>query len=657
MELKYPHLFSPLRVKNKVLKNRIITGPSNHCLQGNENYPTEQSMVYYAMKAKGGAALVLPGSVRVDRGLYDPRATQQKIWNQFNLYDRYAWRYFKQNTDIIHHFGALAGIEFHQMPFGGYEAADMSWRTVFAVSRQEGPDGLIAEEMPEYEMERLAGDYADLAALAKMVGYDYVLIHMGHGMQLAQFLSPRANKRIDKYGGSPENRERFPLMILEKVREKVGDDLLLDLRVSADEGVGEGPGFDIDDCIHFLERAQKYVDFVHISSGDSHNPLNMLRNDKSYFGEDIPYAKYATAVKKSGRIHVPVLSVTGYDDPADGERMLAEGNCDGIVIARGLIADPNMPNKAKAGQSGDIRPCLYCNNCLDEHRTHHFFSCTVNPHIGREHHFPYIISPTTEPKKVVVVGGGPGGMQAAITAAERGHRVTLVEQRDRLGGAMTVSENFPLKRHMKKYLEYMVRQVKKMGVQVVLNTRATPEYLSGLGADSIISAIGAEPVVPPIPGIRSNRVITALEAFEHTDKVGQKTVIIGGGDVGCETGIYLGRQGHQVTIIEISPVLAPEAFKNIRRSLIHAVTSVAEVKLGCTCTGVSDTGVTCVDAEGMELALEADTVILAAGMKARLDESETFRACAFDFRAAGDCREARNIKWAVREGFDAAVQL
>lgn len=657
MDLKYPHLFSPLRVKNKVLKNRILTGPSNHCLQGDENYPTEQSMIYYAMKAKGGAAVVLPGSVRVDRGLYDPRASKQTIWNQFNLYDRYAWRYFTQNTDIIHHFGALAGIEFHQMPFGGYNASDMAWRTIFAVSRQEGPDGLIAEEMPEYEMERLAGDYAELAAIAKHVGYDYVLIHMGHGMQLAQFLSPRANKRTDKYGGSPENRERFPMMILEKVREKVGDDLLLDLRVSADEGLGEGPGFGIDDCIHFLERAQAYVDFVHISSGDGHNPLNMLRNDKSYFGDDTPYAKYATAVKKSGRIHVPVLSVTGYDDPEDGERMLAEGNCDGIVIARGLIADPDMPNKAKAGRDEDIRPCLYCNNCLDDHRNSHYFSCTVNPHIGREHHFPYIINPSAEPKKVVVVGGGPGGMQAAITAAQRGHQVTLVEKRNRLGGTLTISEHFPLKRHMKRYMEYLIRQVEKLGVQVVLNMEATPEYLNGLGADSVISAIGAEPVVPSIPGVEGGNVISATEAFEHTDRVGRRVVIIGGGDVGCETGIYLGRLGRQVTVLELSPVLVPHAFKNIRNSLIHEVTSAADVKLSCQCTAVEPEGVLYTDAEGVEHLAEADTVVLAAGMRAKLDESERFRACAYDFRPVGDCNQARNIKFAVREGFDAAVQL
>lgn len=319
MNLKYSHLFSPLKVGNTFLKNRILTSPTNQALQGNETYPTEAAIIYYGNKAKGGAAIVHAGSVRVDPLFFKPDRPKQRHWVTYNLHDYHSLRYFKQQTDVIHYYGALASIELIQAPGGGYEKFDTSWCKLYTVSPCSLPvnphtdEMLNFEEMPEEEMDRIANAFSDCAVNAGNAGFDSIFIHGGHGFELAQFISPFYNKRTDKYGGSIENRARFPMMILDRIRQKVSNNLLIEYRVSGDEIV-EG-GLKIKECIEFLDIIQDKIDLAYISAGSVYYRPSAAIMHPSGFIADGHNVYLAKTVKESGRLNIPIVAIGACSTP------------------------------------------------------------------------------------------------------------------------------------------------------------------------------------------------------------------------------------------------------------------------------------------------------------------------------------------------------
>jgi 2,4-dienoyl-CoA reductase-like NADH-dependent reductase (Old Yellow Enzyme family)/thioredoxin reductase len=655
MNQDYPHIFSPLTIGNVTFKNRIFSAPSmGHMMQNNApTYPEPSMIRNYLEKAKGGVAQVECGGQQVNQPGKDP------IHSNFDIEDPTGWRNFLHFTDAIHFYDCKASYELIHFGGEGEYTEEAKKGIIYGVDDFiRASDGLHFHQMPVEEMEKLADRYADLAECVKFCGFDTLLIHGGHGTLLQEFLSPRTNHRTDEFGGSIENRARFPMMVLDRIRQRVGRDLLIEYRISGSECVPGG--FEIEDCIAFFKLIQDKIDIAHISAGVVREPRLRAITHPSGFLPPAANIHLAEAVKTCPDIHIPVLGLGAFQDPQDIENALAEGKADIIAMARGLIADPHTIRKAKQGREGDIVPCIKCFRCLDEFKNTHQYVCSVNPTTGREDYTDMLVPKTWEKQNVAIIGGGPAGMEAAMEAAGRGHQVTLFEQDKQLGGQLKDAAFMSFKYDLLKYEKYLIRQVQNNpNIKLCTGVKATPEMIASMGFDTVLVATGATPLVPSsISGIHGDNVMTAGESFFSGKPVGHRVVVIGGGQVGCETGVHYATHGHDVTILEMKNELCPDATRTYREELQGQVGDHCTAAItGGTCTGITEEGVSYRDKEGQEHFLPADTVILAMGMVSARAEAESFRDCAQTFRAFGDCVKVGNVQKAVRAGYDAAMCL
>jgi NADPH-dependent 2,4-dienoyl-CoA reductase/sulfur reductase-like enzyme len=362
----------------------------------------------------------------------------------------------------------------------------------------------------------------------------------------------------------------------------------------------------------------------------------------------------AAALKK--RVEIPIIVVGNITEPEMAEKIIAEGKADFVAMCRGLIADPDWPQKALWGQEEDIRPCIGCYNCLEVMHQRHFLGCDVNPRTGREHRFGEI-TPAKVSRKVAVVGGGPAGMQAAIVAAERGHKVTLYEKSDALGGLLKVTDSDPIKYLLKKYKDYLVLQVKKHGIDVKLNTLATPELVKAAGPDVVIVASGSNHIIPSIPGVNRSNVITAVDAHKPGARLGKRVVIIGGNLVGCETALYIQHLGKEVTVVEMTDRLCADANFAIEVAMKAHLEEGVHCLANARCTAISDQGVHIANKEGNTEIIPADSVILAVGMQSTAETVQSMLNCAVNVIPIGDCVQPGTIRQASRTGYFAALDI
>ena len=627
----YPHLFSPIRLGKQWFRNRIFASPISGRSLDSLNRPTAECVAFYEEKARGGAASVCLGECAVDslNGLYGEhmiRADDPRNHHAFNML-----------TAGITRFGSVASAELTHAGLYAH-AVRAAGRTVYGPVDGVTADGGEYREMPEEMIEATIARFADAAAFLKACGFGMVTVHMGHGWGLSQFLSSKVNTRRDRWGGSLENRCRMPLAVLDAIRKKVGSGFPIEVRISGSEVTPQG--YDLDEGIAIAKMLDGHCDLLHVSAGHHERPEIFCVTHPSIFSEDGCNVHFAAAIKP--HVQVPVATVGALGDPALMEEIVASGQADVVELARALLADPEIPRKARAGKAEEIRPCLRCLTCFSHLITKGQIYCAVNPHIGRELE-DRSLPPAKETKTVLVAGGGVAGMQTAIACADRGHRVILCEKSPRLGGALTCEETVPFKKKIAAYLEYQRRQVAKRDIEVRLNTAVTPELASALAPDVLVAALGARPSLPPIPGIDGKNVVSAEAAYTDPEAVGSRVVILGGGLVGVELGIHLAGLGREVTILEMLP------FLNNGGNILHQNALDVEIKargirlsLNTRVERIGETGVTG-SREGKAVFFAADTVVAALGQTPLREEAEALRFCAPEFYVPGDCSLPANI--------------
>lgn len=662
MKNAYPHLLSPIKVGKFILKNRMQSSNSlPHFSQGPEEYPAEATMAHFIGRARTGAAFVTLGGFddNIDNPPL-PDTLDVSHFPDFDMHNPKCQNYIVEMIEAMHYTGSIvsgslfsANKKFRYVnDKGEVEIVDANPPIDLGLGATSMAYQFVGDEVSADTLKKVAKSYAQQAAFYKRLGFDAVTIHMSYRAQLpGQLLSPLSNTRTDEFGGNFENRCRFPLLMLSEIKEAVGNDMLIEIQFSAEEPEG---GYTIEEGIEFLKKAQQYVDIVQVRSaeGDPNHPIPFELNPT-------PFLELAGKIK-AANLDFLVSNVGGYFDPDIADKAIAEGKLDLVAMARAWISNPNYGDLLYAGRKDDIVPCLRCNKCHGRGKNDIMTTCcSVNPKFGFEMVDRYLVTPAETSKTVAIIGGGPGGMRTAIYLSERGHKVTIYEAESELGGAIRHADYVPFKWTLRDYKNYLIHQVHKKGIKVVLNTKATPEMVEDR-YDVVIAAVGAQPIIPRIPGADGKNVTVATDAIMHRKKIGHNVVVIGGGEVGVETGMFLAQNGHEVTVVEMRDELAADTTVMHYRSMFSAAWEAIpsfHYVLNATAKEITENHVTYTDKEGVDHDLPADSVILSVGMRSKSDEALSFYGTNPGFYMVGDCRKPGTIQTTNRSAYVTASNI
>ena len=607
-----------------------------------------KSTAFYELRGKGGA-----GAVTVSECMVHPKTDGSHAYHlDTTILNSLASATY--TADAIRRHGAVASLELsHSGMYAGTYMTDKSKQKSmhqWGADDTVRADGVKVKALTEDMIKEIVEAYGQTAALAKRAGFEMLMIHGGHGWLINQFLSPYFNHRHDAYGGSLENRCRLAIEILKSVREAVGEGFPIEFRMSGSE-LFEG-GYDLSEGVKIAQMIEPYVDILHVSAGTYQRGFGDTH--PSMFKEHGCNVYLAAEIKK--HVSAPVATIGGLNDPEQMEEIIASGKADIVYMARALLADPFLPRKVMENKEDQIVKCLRCFTCMAERAMTSTRRCTVNPLIGREMEGCEIhLAP--EKKKVLVAGGGPGGLYAAYTAARRGHQVILCEKESKIGGILKSEQAIPFKYEMYELANTYKKLAKNAGVEIRINTEVTPEYVEKENPDALIIAAGSSPLVPPIKGLDGENVVLVNNYYLEKEKVGDKVVVFGGGLAGCECAIHLGMEGKEVHIVEMRDELAPDANIRHRPLLLKEIDKYATVHTGCKGLEVSKEGILCEDKEGNQVLVEGDSIICALGQRSRRDVVDALRDSAPYVAVIGDASKVSTITNAVYEGYHAALDV
>lgn len=648
MTRKYPHLCSPIKIGNVTFRNRMFSSPMGGTDITADCCVGPRTPGFYELRAKGGAAAVTASELVVH--------PETDASHMFHLDLKTpgclaGWTFL---ADAIMRHGAIPSVELsHSGQYAGTYLVDKEKKkslNQYGPSDWVRPDGIPVKALTTEQIEDIIKAYGDTAALAKRAGFQMIMVHGGHGWLLNQFMSPAFNHRSDEYGGSFENRMRLTRRVLESVRAAVGPGFPIEFRMSGSEFFAGG--YDLDEGVRIAQAVEDLVDLIHVSAGSYQ--FGFFRTHLPQYAPHGANVFLAAEIKK--HVSKPVATIGALNDPAQMEEIIASGQADVVYMARALLADPELPNKVMQNRDDEIVYCLRCFTCMAERPTTGTRRCAVNPVIGREIEGMEVL-PAPKSKRVVVAGGGVGGLKAAITAAQRGHKVTLLEKSDAVGGILKSEQGLSLKYEMYKLGVTLGRQAELAGVDIRLNTPATPELVESLKPDALIIAVGSKPIVPSLPGIDGDNVVIVNNYYLEADKVGDTVVVLGGGLSGCECAIHLGMEGKKVHLVEMRGDVAIDDNIRKRPIVLQQLEKYATVHTNHTGLEVRPDGLLCRDAEGNTVLIPGETVICAVGQRPNRPDVEALRDCAPFVREIGDCIRAANITTAVYQGYHAALDI
>lgn len=665
---KFENLFTPIVLGNTQFRNRIFGAPIGltYYPAAPANYhPGDDFIAFFERKAQGGVATVCIGSAMADnaRGAVGPT---------IRLDDPKALAPHYRLSQCISRHGAVADIELQHCGANSYYSKLGLGNEIYGAFAMTNGLGMDVPEMPEEVILETIEKFGDAAQMAKHCGYGMVTVHAGHGWLFNQFLG-HENNRKDQWGSSMENRARFVKAIAENIKKKCGQGFPICVRISGSE-IFEG-GYDIDYGVEIAKQLDGYYDLINVSVGAHEAPTVFTHTHPSMFLEDGVNVKYAAEVKKVVK-YSKIATVGALAEPGLMEEIIASGKADVVMVCRQLMADPDTPIKAQSGREKEIRKCIRCFECFSADFMKNTHYCAINPEIGFEREIRYADPVIKHKKKILIAGGGVAGMQAALTASDRGHDVVLCEKTDILGGALRCEMKVPFKQNLQKYLDQQGELIKASNIDLRMNTEVTPELAAEIKPDAIMAAFGARPLVPKIPGIDGKNVLSAEYAYLHAEEVGGSVLVLGGGLSGIELAIYLSGLGKKVAIMEMANslnysgnVIHSMAINNeIRRYHIEILTSTKAAEIndqgvigeyvgdrfsmaplcetiqkGVLTSVISEAKLDAGVAIGSKKQYEADTVIYALGQVPLRDEANALSGCAPLFFQLGDCVEPKNI--------------